>query len=134
MASWREFVKEVQKKESCSYKEALKKASPLWKAKKEKDNHTTPEKKVRKKRTKKKVESAKDVEDFPKVKAKADKKRRKVKRTDKVPLTNLGGSLIPQDLPKKSSKYDKRNKYKKRKNYSVVYSSDAAGVAKQANI
>ena len=130
MASWREFVKEVQKKESCTYKEALKKASPLWKAKKEKDNHTTPEKKVRKKRTKrKKVESANEVVDFPKVKAKADKKRRKVPRTQKVPITNLGGSLIPQDKPKKLTK---KQRYRKRK--SVVYSSDAAGVAKLANI
>ena len=33
MLSWREFVKEVQLKHKISYKDAMRRASPLWRAK-----------------------------------------------------------------------------------------------------
>lgn len=73
MTTWREFVKDVQAKKKISYKEALKKASPLWAKQKGKKTKITSKKK------KKKVEPLKEPEevvDFPKQEKKKKKKGR----------------------------------------------------------
>lgn len=89
--NWREFVKQIQADHGISYKEALQKASPLWK--KHKDTaKNKPKKKARK--SKKRVEIPKDVTDFPKVaKKRKEALREKIPQTQAVVVSDLGGSM-----------------------------------------
>ena len=125
MATWNEFVKEVQKREGCTYKEALKLASPLWKAKKA-GKKAEPEPAPKKTRKRKKVQKTKpqpaEQQDFPKVQTKKKREKRvRIPKTEAVPLTNLGGSLIPQDVPTRKPR-GRRRLQKKR---AVRYDADA---------
>ena len=87
--NWREFVKQTQSKYGISYKEAMKKASPLWKEYKDK-----PAKKPRKKKKKGKVELPEDVIDFPKSRAKKKKDvKQKIPQTQAVVKSDLGGTM-----------------------------------------
>lgn len=85
--NWREFVKQTQSKYGISYKEAMKKASPLWKVYKDK-----PAKKKRKTKKKGKVELPEDVIDFPKIRTKKDVKQ-KIPQTQAVVKSELGGTM-----------------------------------------
>ena len=86
--NWREFVKQTQSKYGISYKEAMKKASPLWKVYKDK-----PAKKKRKKK-KGKVELPEDVIDFPKSRTKKKKDvKQKIPQTQAVVKSDLGGTM-----------------------------------------
>ena len=124
MGAWHDFVKEVQEKEGCSYKEALQKASPLWKAKKagkSAENDVAEAVKPKKRRkTKKTKGQPTEQQDFPKV-AKRKQKRVRIAKTTAVPLTNLGGSLIPQDVLVKKP----RGRRRLRKKRTVRYDTDA---------
>ena len=93
--NWREFVKKVQAEHGISYKEAMKKASPLWKEHKEAANDK-PKKKARKakKRAKKRVGVPKEVIDFPKVAKKRNEEvRQKIPQTQTVVVSDLGGAM-----------------------------------------
>ena len=86
--NWREFVKQTQSKYGISYKEAMKKASPLWKVYKDK-----PATKKRKKK-KGKVELPEDVIDFPKSRTKKKKDvKQKIPQTQAVVKSDLGGTM-----------------------------------------
>ena len=74
MTTWREFVKEVQAKHKITYKEAMKKASPLWQKKKKQP-------KTRMKASKKKFTEPEEVTDFPKVSTKKKERKKRVPRT-----------------------------------------------------
>ena len=118
MSTWQEFVKEVRQREGVSYKEALKIASPLWKAKKAGKEEKPAKKKTRKKA--KKVEAQPSEEkDFPKPKKPLKKVR--IAKTDATPVVNLGGSLVPEDKPVKKP----RGKRRLRKKRSINYDPDA---------
>ena len=67
--TWTEFVKKIQSEGGISYKEALVKASPLWKKHKAKDGKTAKKKKRAKKKT---VKVAPEISEFPKIKKKND--------------------------------------------------------------
>ena len=72
MTTWREFVKETQKKYKISYKEAMQKASPMWKKKKDKN------------KSKKKdvpVLVVPEVVDYPKLKETKSEAKKQVPRT-----------------------------------------------------
>ena len=56
MISWREFVREVQLKDKISYKEAMSRASVLWKKKPQHEKKTKP----------KKHDRVPDISQFPK--------------------------------------------------------------------
>ena len=60
MLSWREFVKEIQLKHKISYKMAMKRASPLWKAKPD------YEKKTKRNKGPKGLKKVPDISQFPK--------------------------------------------------------------------
>ena len=138
MAAWHDFVKKVRAEKGISYKEALKVASPLWRAQKEgkskkkvsfKDEEKVTEvKPAKKKRTRKKKKVVEpqpsEVADFPKVKQ--SKKRKKVAKTEAVKLTNLGGSLLPLDKPTR--------KRRARKRKTIMYAQDANNIAKQLRV
>lgn len=138
MAAWHDFVKKVRAEKGISYKEALKAASPLWRAQKEgkakkkvsfkeeeKKAEVQPAKKKRRRRKKKVVQpQPSEVEDFPKVKP--SKTRKKVAKTEAVRLTNLGGSLLPLDKPTR--------KRKARKRKTIMYADDANSLAKKLRV
>ena len=80
MTTWNEFVKEIAEKHGLSRKEAMKKASPLWK---------------KKKRGKTKVKDVPEISEFPKVK-KSKKKSDKLpraKRTKTIRASEFGGRI-----------------------------------------
>ena len=119
--NWREFVRKVQKDNGISYREAQKKASPLWKAQKPK-----------KKGKKTVVKPHEEINEFPKCKT-PKPTRRVIASTEAVPLTNIGGSLVPQDHPCKK-KRKRRGKQRIRKKHSVVYSTEAKFLARKARV
>ena len=89
MTTWNEFVKEIAKKHNLSRKEAMKKASPLWK---------------KKKRGKQTVKDVPEISEFPKrrkTKKKSDKLPRAT-RTKTVRASEFGGRIdIAAPEPKK---------------------------------
>ena len=91
MTTWNEFVKEIAEKHNLSRKEAMKKASPLWKKKK------------RGKRNVKDI-TGPEISEFPKLKKnkkKSDKLPR-AKRTKTVRASEFGGRIdIAAPEPKK---------------------------------
>ena len=91
MTTWNEFVKEIAEKHNLSRKEAMKKASPLWK---------------KKKRGKQKVKDVPEISEFPKVKARKNQKTKdklpRAKRTKTVRASEFGGRIdIGAPQPKK---------------------------------
>ena len=123
MTTWREFVKEVQAKNKISYKEALKKASPLWAKQKIKKTKITS-----KKKRKKKVEPLKEPEvvvDFPK---QVEKKKKVVRR--RVPPT------ITQLNMRGKKKMERLNKVRKRlaKKHSILIDHEAKQTAKLSGL
>ena len=96
--NWREFVKNVQKNEGISYKLALQKSSPLWKALKEKKTKNSNKPKRKKSSTKKVINPHIEINEFPASKKAAGKQktsRKRIPSTKSVSLTNLGGSIVP---------------------------------------
>ena len=97
--TWNEFVKEIAQKHGLSRKEAMKKASPLWK---------------KKKRGKQTVKDVPEISEFPKrrkTKKKTDKlnKLPRAKRTKTVRASEFGGRIdIAAPEPKKG--YSKMRK------------------------
>ena len=88
--TWNEFVKEIAQKHGLSRKEAMKKASPLWK---------------KKKRGKQPVKDVPEISEFPKPnkikKSKKDKLPR-AKRTKTVRASEFGGRIdVAAPEPKK---------------------------------
>ena len=137
MAAWHDFVKKIRAEKGISYKEALKVASPLWKAQKnggkiakkvsfkdEAEVKPAKKKKRARKKSKKVVPQPSEDVDFPKVKQ--SKKRKKIAKTEAVKLTNLGGSLLPLD------KTTRKRRARKRK--TVMYAQDAQNIAKQLRV
>ena len=94
MTTWNEFVKEIAQKYNLSRKDAMKKASPLWK---------------KKKRGKQTVKDVPEISEFPKVKARKTKKKKdklnklpRAKRTKTVRASEFGGRIdIAAPEPKK---------------------------------
>ena len=89
MTTWNEFVKEIAEKYNLSRKEAMKKASPLWK---------------KKKRGKRSVKDVPEISEFPKVKVKNRKKDKlpRAKRTKTIRASEFGGRIdIAAPQPKK---------------------------------
>ena len=86
--TWNEFVKEIAQKHGLSRKEAMKKASPLWK---------------KKKRGKHPVKDVPEISEFPKQikKSKKDKLPRAT-RTKTIRASEFGGRIdIAAPQPKK---------------------------------
>ena len=121
--NWRQFVKKIQEDNGISYRDAQKKASPLWKAQK-------PKKSKKSKKTV--IKPHKEINEFPKCKS-PKPTRRVIASTEAVPLTNIGGSLVPQDHACKQKK-KRRGKQRIRKKHSVVYSSEAKFMARKARV
>ena len=89
MTTWNEFVKEIAEKHGLSRKEAMKKASPLWK---------------KKKRGKKTVKDVPEISEFPKKIKKPKKKSTlpRAKRTKTIRASEFGGRIdIAAPEPKK---------------------------------
>ena len=90
MTTWNQFVKEIAQKHGLSRKEAMKKASPLWK---------------KKKRGKQTVKDVPEISEFPKVHARKNQKKDKLpraKRTKTVRASEFGGRIdIAAPQPKK---------------------------------
>ena len=84
-STWFEFVRKIRVERGISYKEALKVASPLWKAQKK-----TPTRKTKKKKT---YNPPEDVEDFPKHKPKPKDTLQKIPVTTATRVTDVGGAL-----------------------------------------
>ena len=80
MTTWNEFVKEIAEKHGLSRKEAMKKASPLWK---------------KQKRGKRKIKDVPVISEYPKVKPKKKKsdKLPRAKRTKTVRASEFGGRI-----------------------------------------
>ena len=98
MTTWNEFVKEIAEKHNLSRKEAMKKASPLWK---------------KKKRGKQTVKDVPEISEFPKAKPRKTKKKKdklpRAKRTKTVRASEFGGRIdIAAPEPKKG--YSKMRK------------------------
>ena len=109
MTTWNEFVKEIAEKHNLSRKEAMKKASPLWK---------------KKKRGKQKVKDVPEISEFPKVKLKNKKPKDKLpraKRTKTVRASEFGGRI---DI---SAPEPKRGYARMRKKH-VVLTNNAFGL------
>ena len=108
MTTWNEFVKEIAEKHNLSRKEAMKKASPLWK---------------KKKRGKKTVKDVPEISEFPKIKKSQKKKSDKLpraKRTKTVRASEFGGRIdIAAPEPKKG--------YAKMRKKHMVLSSNPFG-------
>ena len=122
MTTWREFVKEVQAKNKISYKDALKKASPLWAKQKSKKTKISSKKK-RKKADPLKVPE--EVVDFPK---QVEKKKKVVRR--RVPPT------ITQLNMRGKKKMERLNKVRKRlaKKHSILIDHEAKQTAKLSGL
>ena len=88
MTTWNEFVKEIAEKHNLTRREAMKKASPLWK---------------KKKRGKNTVKDVPVISEFPKIKKKKKSdKLPKPKRTKTVRHSEFGGRIdIAAPEPKK---------------------------------
>ena len=89
MTTWNQFVKEIAEKHNLSRKEAMKKASPLWK---------------KKKRGKQKVKDVPEISEFPKSRKskKSKDKLPRAKRTKTVRASEFGGRIdIADPEPKK---------------------------------
>ena len=102
MGTWHEFVREIQAKHDISYRDALQKASPLWKArpnykKKLKNNNKLA----------KGIEAPEEISEFPQV-----KKRRNKKAAKPVSAVTNKSVLTPTNPPSrhnaKPSKKEKR--------------------------
>ena len=110
MTTWNQFVKEVAEKYSLSRKEAMKKASPLWK---------------KKKRGKNEVKDVPEISEFPKIKKKKKKKPKKDslpkgKPTKSVRASEFGGRIdIAAPPPKKG--------YKRMRKAHLVHKSNPFG-------
>ena len=126
---WQEFVKNVQKEQGISYKEALKAASPLWKEHKEKQG-VKPRKKNRRK--KKKIEVPQDVVDFPKVNTKKKNGRKtKVAKTESRVVNDLGGN-IGEEIDRRREKLKGRKRI--RKKHSILLDSAYKYAARKSAI
>ena len=127
--TWNEFVKQVQKEQGISFKEAQKAASPLWKKEKQKQG-VKPRKKQRRK--KKKVEVAKEVVDFPKVDTtKKDCRKTKVAHTQCRVVNDLGGD-ISNEIERRREKL--KGKKRIRKRHSILLDSAYKYAARKSAI
>ena len=103
MGTWHEFVKEIQAKHDISYKEALKKASPLWKARPDYKKKLKKNKKLAKG-----IQAVEEIREFPQV-----KKRRNKKAAKPVSAVTNNSVLTPANPPSrhntKPSKKEKRD-------------------------
>ena len=108
MTTWNEFVKEIAEKHNLSRKEAMKKASPLWK---------------KKKRGKTTVKDVPVISEFPKPKKSKKKQADKLPRatrTKSVRASEFGGRIdISEPTPKRG--------YAKMRKKHLVLSSNPFG-------
>ena len=127
--TWNEFVKQVQKEQGLSFKEAQKAASPLWKKEKQKQG-VKPRKKKRRK--KKKVEVPDDVVDFPKVDTKKkDSSKTKIAKTESRVVNDLGGN-IGNEIDRRREKLKGRKRI--RKKHSILLDSAYKYAARKSAI
>ena len=127
--TWNEFVKQVQKEQGLSFKEAQKAASPLWKKEKQKQG-VKPRKKKRRK--KKKVEVPQDVVDFPKVDTKKkDGSKTKIAKTESRVVNDLGGN-IGNEIDRRREKLKGRKRI--RKKHSILLDSAYKYAARKSAI
>ena len=127
--TWNEFVKQVQKEQGLSFKEAQKAASPLWKKEKQKQG-VKPRK--QKRRKKKKVEVPDDVVDFPKVDTKKkDGSKTKVAKTQSRVVNDLGGN-IGNEIDRRREKLKGRKRV--RKKHSILLDSAYKYAARKSKI
>ena len=127
--TWNEFVKQVQKEQGLSFKQAQKAASPLWKKEKEKQG-VKPRKKKRRKQ--KKVEVPEDVVDFPKVNTKKkDGSKTKVAKTESRVVNDLGGN-IGNEIDRRREKLKGRKRI--RKKHSILLDSAYKYAARKSAI
>ena len=97
--TWNEFVKEIQLKDNISRKEAMKKASPLWR-----------KMKIQKRNSK--IKDVPEISEFPKIKKKKPtkkkpKKGRHVPATLAVRASQLGGNIDIHKPPSKRNKHQR---------------------------
>ena len=127
-------MRDLQKREGISYKNALVKASPLWKEQKAKKAKAPKRKKAPKKKV---IEGHVEVNEFPPKTTKAKKKkkasRKVIPSTQAVPLTNLGGSIVPQD-DRTSHKIKPKGRKRLRKKHTILYDIDSKFLARKARI
>ena len=127
--TWNEFVKQVQKEQGISFKEAQKAASPLWKKEKQKQG-VKPRK--QKRRKKKKVEVPDEIVDFPKVNtAKKDGSKTKIAKTQSRVVNDLGGN-IGNEIDRRREKLKGRKRV--RKKHSILLDSAYKYAARKAAI
>ena len=105
MQTWHEFVREIQGKYKLTYREAVKRASPLWKA------QASYKKKLKSnKKLAEGIEAAPEVSEFPKI----DKRRKnKAKRQiSAITNNNVFAPAVPaardELKPSKKQKRDSR--------------------------
>ena len=116
--TWNEFVKQVQKEQGISFKEAQKAASPLWKKEKQKQG-VKPRK--QKRRKKKKVEVPDEIVDFPKVNTKKkDGSKTKIAKTQSRVVNDLGGK-VGDEIDRRREKL--KGKKRIRKKHSILLDS-----------
>ena len=89
MQTWNEFVKEIQAKYQLNRKDAMKKASPLWRKMKIKN------------RNKSKIKDVPKISEFPKVSKKKKKSISKMPSTINVRASELGGRMDVKSTNKK---------------------------------
>ena len=127
--TWNEFVKQVQKEQGLSFKQAQKAASPLWKKEKEKQG-VKPRKKHRRK--KKMVEVPQEVVDFPKVDTKKkDGSKTKIAKTESRVVNDLGGN-IGNEIDSRREKLKGRKRI--RKKHSILLDSAYKYAARKSAI
>ena len=127
--TWNEFVKQVQKEQGISFKEAQKAASPLWKKEKQKQG-VKPRK--QKRRKKKKVEVPDEIVDFPKVNTKKkDGSKTKIAKTQSRVVNDLGGN-IGNEIDRRREKLKGRKRI--RKKHSILLDSAYKYAARKAAI
>lgn len=126
--NWREFVKQTQSKYGISYKEAMKKASPLWKVYKDK-----PAKKKSRTKKKGKIELPEDVIDFPKSRTKKKKDvKQTIPQTQAVVKSALGGT-IGDDIDRRRERPLKGRKRLARK-HGIVLDSTHRYMARKSKV
>ena len=128
MTTWREFVKEVQIKNKISYKDAMKKASPLWAKKKGKKTKITSKKK--RKKVKDPLDDVEEVIDYPK-QGKC-KKKDVVRR--RVPPTIVQRNLRPGLGKRKAAERLSRARKRLTRKHSILIDHDAKQTAKLSGL
>ena len=126
MTTWNEFVKEVQLKEQCSRKEAMRIASPLWQKKKLQDAKNPQRKNIKPKA------DVPEISEFPK--AKKRKKRKSGKRVAVPATIAVAASQLGGRLPETLHTPAKRGRKRLTKKHVVLQDSHFRFLAERAGI